>query len=68
MHSVFSTVSCCNFVSYNLKFNLVTLLCVIMSLAYVIPEIKDPALFVDGFVQYELNQLTLSLLCNITSI
>ena len=30
---------------------------VTMSLANLITEIRDPSLFVDGFVQYELSQL-----------
>ena len=42
-----------------IPFSLVTLLCLIinMSLANVITEIRDPALFVNGFVQYQLTQL-----------
>jgi len=32
-----------------------------MSLAKVFTKIRDPALFVDGFVQYELNQLANSI-------
>ena len=61
VRSVFSTVSCHNFITLSL----VILLCVvivqflynIMSLANLIMEIKDPSLFVNGFVQHDLNQL-----------
>ena len=46
-------------ISLVIPFSLVTLLCLIinMSLANVITEIRDPALFVNGFVQYQLTQL-----------
>lgn len=46
-------------ISLVIPLNLVTLLCLIknMSLANVITEIRDPALFVNCFVQYQLTQL-----------
>ena len=68
MRSVFSTVSCRNFIGYNLKFGhsfVRSYNSVSMSLANLIMEIKDPSLFVNGFVQHELNQLAnLFQLCN----
>ena len=48
------------FVSSNLKFGhsfVRSYNSVSMSLANLIMEIKDPSLFVNGFVQHELNQL-----------
>ena len=60
VRSVFSTVSCRNFIGYNLKFGhsfVRSYNSVSMSLANLIMEIKDPSLFVNGFVQHELNQL-----------
>ena len=57
VRSVFSTVSCRNFIGYNLHSFVRSYNSVSMSLANLIMEIKDPSLFVNGFVQHELNQL-----------
>ena len=65
VRSVFST-ACCNFTGYNLKFGhsfVHNYTSVTMSLSNLIMEVKDPSLFVDGFVQHELNQLVLYYQC-----